>query len=101
MYSLLRSKNPNESNFIRKFTVNIDDDDDDDDDNIDNKIKAKVNIISLQLMKLAKTITNNSRKSITKELYEILKKPERYSQTKKEEIFNNLLNIANTLTIKE
>ena len=96
MYSLLRSKNPNESNFIRKFTVNIDDD-----DNIDNKIKAKVNIISLQLMKLAKTITNNSRKSITKELYEILKKPERYSQTKKEEIFNNLLNIANTLTIKE
>ena len=52
-------------------------------------------------MKLAKTITNNSRKSITKELYEILKKPERYSQTKKEEIYNNLLNIANTLNIKE
>ena len=97
MYSLLRSKNPNESNFIRKFTVNIDDDD----DNIDNKIKAKVNIISLQLMKLATTITNNSRKSITKELYEILKKPERYSQTKKEEIYNNLLNITNTLNIKE
>ena len=36
IYALLGSKNPNESNFIKRITINLPDD-----DNIDNKIKEK------------------------------------------------------------
>ena len=92
----MRSESPNGSNFIKKFNINIYDD-----DNINNKIKTKINIISLILTKLDKIITNNSRKTITKELYEILDKLDTYSQTKKEEIYNNLLKTIRTLEIKQ
>ena len=45
--------------------------------------------------------SNKSRKTITKELYEILNKLNTYSQIKKEETHNNLLKIIRTLDKKE
>ena len=53
------------------------------------------------LTNLDKIITNNSRKVITQELYEILDKLNTYSQSKKEEIHNNLIKTIRTLDKKE
>ena len=93
---MLGSKNPNESNFIKRININLPDD-----DNIDNKIKENVNNITLILANLDKLITNNLRKVITKELYEILDKLNTYSQSKKEENHNNFIKTIRTLDKKE
>ena len=43
----------------------------DDNDAYDNKIRGKISDIRINFSRLGNTVTNNDRKKITKELYEI------------------------------
>ena len=52
------------------------------------------------LSRLGNTITNNDRKKIKKELYEIQNK-ENLSDKEKEKIYDNLVELVNTLNKKE
>ena len=47
---------------------------DDADDTYDDKIRGKISDIRMILSRLGNTVTNNDRKKIKKELYEIEKK---------------------------
>ena len=52
------------------------------------------------LSRLGNIVTNKDRKKITKELYEIEKK-ENFSDKEKEEIYDHLVELVNTLNKKE
>ena len=77
-----------ERNYMKQFNNNTDDDDN---DTYDGKIRGKISDINMILSRLGNTITNNDRKKIKKEIYEIEKK-KNHSNKKKEKIYDNLLN---------
>ena len=65
--SLLKSESSDaERNYMKHFNNNTDDD-----DTYDDKIRGKISDIRMMLSRLGNTVTNNDRKKITKELYEI------------------------------
>ena len=64
----LRSKNPNEGNYILNIINRVDASD------LDNEIKAMINYIRETVTRLGSIITNKERTKSTKELYETLKK---------------------------
>ena len=69
-------------------------------DTYDDKIKGKINDIRIILSRLGNIVTKNDRKKIKKELYEIEKK-QNLSDNKKEEIYDHLVELVNTLDKKE
>ena len=77
-----------ERNYMKQFNNYTDDDDN---DTYDGKIRGKISDINMILSRLGNTITNNDRKKIKKEIYEIEKK-KNHSNKKKEKIYDNLLN---------
>ena len=94
--SLLKSESSDaERNYMKHFNNNTDDD-----DIYDGKIRDKISDIRMMLSRLGNTVTNNDRKKIKKELYEIEKK-ENLSDKEKEEIYDNLVKIVKTLDEKE
>ena len=64
------------------------------------EIKSKINDIRLILSRLGNIVTKNDRKKIKKELYEIEKK-QNLSDNEKEEIYDHLVELVNTLDKKE
>ena len=85
---------------MKHFNNNTDDDDDDDDDTYDGKIRGKISDIRMIFSRLGNTATNNDRKKITKEFYEIEKK-KNLSDKEKEKIYDHLIELVNTLNKKE
>ena len=69
-------------------------------DTYDDKIKGKINDIRIILSRLGNILTKNDEKKIKKELYEIEKK-QNLSDNKKEEIYDHLVELVNTLDKKE
>ena len=86
-----------ERNYMKQFNNNTDDDDN---DTYDGKIRGKISDINMILSRLGNTITNNDRKKIKKELYEIEKK-ENLSDKEKEKIYDDLVELVKTLDKKE
>ena len=70
------------------------------DDTYDDKIKDKINDIRMILSRLGNIVTKNDRKEIKKELYEIEKK-QNLSDNEKEEVYDHLVELVNTLNKKE
>ena len=66
----------------------------------DGKIRDKIIDIKMILSRLGDTITNNDRKKIKKEIYEIQKKGN-LSDKGKEKIYDNLVELVNNLNKKE
>ena len=73
---------------------------DDNNNTYDVKIRDQISDIKMILSRLGNTITNNDRKKIKKELYEIEKK-ENLSDKEKEKIYDDLVELVNTLNKKE
>ena len=73
---------------------------DDNNNTYDVKIRDQISDIKMILSRLGNTITNNDRKKIKKELYEIQSK-ENLSDKEKEKIYDNLVELVNTLNKKE
>ena len=69
-------------------------------DTYDDKIKGKINDIRIILSRLGNILTKNDEKKIKKELYEIEKK-QNLSDNKKEEIYDHLVELVNTLDKKK
>ena len=93
--SLLKSEsNPVERNYMKYFNNSTSD------DTYDDKIKTKTNDIRIILTRLGNIVTKNDRKKIKKELYEIEKK-QNLSDNKKEEIYDHLVELVNTLDKKK
>ena len=65
----------------------------------DGKIRDKISDIRVILSRLRNTITNNDRKKIKKDLYEIEK--QNLSDREKEEIYDHLVELVKTLTKKK
>ena len=82
---------------MKHFNYNTDDDDY---DSCDDKIRGKLRDIRMMLSRLGNTVTNNDRKKIKKELYEIEKK-ENLSDKEKEKIYDDLVELVKTLDKKE
>ena len=70
------------------------------DDTYDGKIRDKISGIRMILSRLGNTITNNDRKKIKKELYEIEKK-ENLSDKEKEKSYDDLVELVNKLNKKK
>ena len=87
---------------MKQFNNNTDDDDDDDDDDDthDGKIRGKISDIRMMLIALGNTVANNDRKKVRRKLYEIEKK-ENLSDKEKEKIYDDLVELVNTLNKKE
>ena len=64
------------------------------------KIRDKISDIRIKLSRLGNTITNQDKKKIKKELYEIEKK-QNLSDREKEEIYDHLVELVKTLDEKE
>ena len=69
-------------------------------DTYDDRIRGKISDIRMTLSRLGNIITNEDRKKITKELYEIEKR-ENSSNKKKEETYDHLVDLINILNKKE
>ena len=96
--TLLKSEsNPVETNYMKYFNNSTSD------DTYDYKIKSKIDGIRI-ILRLGNVVTKNEkklkRKKIKKELYEIEKK-QNLSDNKKEEIYDHLVELVNTLDKKE
>ena len=92
--SLLKSESSAlERNYMKHFNT------DDADDTYDDKIRGKISDIRMILSRLGNIVTKNDRKKIKKELYEIEKK-ENLSDKEKEKIYDDLLELVNTLDKK-
>ena len=72
----------------------------DDDDTYDDKIRGKISDVNMIFSRLGNIVTKNDRKKIKKELYEIEKK-ENLSDKEKEKIYDDLVELVNTLNKKE
>ena len=97
--SLLKSESSNaEHNYMKHFNNNTNDDNNN--NTYDGKIRDKMSNIRMILSRLGNTVTNNDRKKSKKELYEIEKK-ENLSDKEKEKIYDNLVELVNTLNKKE
>ena len=83
-----------ENNFMKHFNMNTND------DTYDDKIRGKISDIRMILSRLGSIITNKDSKNITKELYQIEKK-KNLSNKKKEETYDHLVKLVNTLNKKE
>ena len=84
--SLLKSESSDaERNYMKHFNNNTDDD-----DIYDGKVRGKISDIRMMLSRLGNAVTNNDRKKIKRELYEIEKK-KNLSDKEKEEIYDNLV----------
>ena len=83
---------------MKHFCNNTNDDTNDHTYNV--KIRDKISDIRMILSRLGNTVTNNDRKKIKKELYEIEKK-ENLSDKEKEKIYDDLVELVNTLNEKE
>ena len=95
IFRLLKSEsNPIERSYFKYFNNSISD------DTYDHEIKSKINDIRLILSRLGNIVTKNDRKKIKKELYEIEKK-QNLSDNEKAEIYDHLVELANTLDKKE
>ena len=70
-----------------------------DDDTYDDKIRGKISDIRMLLSRLRNIVTNKDRKKIEKELHETEKK-ENLSDKEKEEIYDHLVKLVNTLNKK-
>ena len=100
--SILKSESSNaERNFMKHFNSNTNDDDNNNtnDNSYDGKIRDKISDIRVILGRLRNTITNNDRKKIKKDLYEIEK--QNLSDREKEEIYDHLLELVKTLIKKK
>ena len=96
--TLLKSESSTlERNYMKQFNNNTDDDDN---DTYDGKIRGKISDINMILSRLGNTITNNDRKKIKKEIYEIEKK-KIPSNRRKEKNYDHLVELVNTLNKKE
>ena len=94
--SLLKSESSDaESNYMKHFNNNTDDD-----DIYDGKIRDKISDIRMMLTRLGNTVTNNDRKKIKKELYEI-EKNKNLSDKEKEKNYDDLFKLAETLDKEE
>ena len=94
--SLLKSESSDaERNYMIQFNNNTDDD-----DTYDGKIRGKISDIRMILSRLGNTVTNNDRKKIKRMPYEIEKK-ENLSDKEKEKIYDDLVELVNTLNKKE
>ena len=94
--SILKSESSDaERSYMKHFNNNTDDD-----DIYDGKVRGKISDIRMMLSRLGNAVTNNDRKKIKRELYEIEKK-ENLSDKGKEEIYDNLVKIVKTLDEKE
>ena len=71
-----------------------------DNDTYDGKIRGKICDIKMILGRLGDIVINKNRRKITKELYEIEKK-QNLSDGKKEDIYDHLVELVNTLDKKE
>ena len=96
--TLLKSEsNPVETNYMKYFNNSTTD------DTYDYKIKSKIDGIRI-ILRLGNVVTKNEkklkRKKIKKELYEIEKK-QNLSDNKKEEIYDHLVELVNTLDKKK
>ena len=104
--SLLKSESSNaEHNYMKHFNINTNVDNDNNNKNnnndaYDGKVRDKISDIRMILSRLGNTITNNDRKKIKKELYEIEKK-QNLSDREKEEIYDHLVELVKTLDKKE
>ena len=105
--SILKSESSNaERNYMKHFNNNTNDNNDTNDDNntnyntYDGKIRDKISDIRMILSRLGNTITNNDRKKIKKELYEIENK-KNLSDKEKEKIYDDLVELVRTLDKKE
>ena len=65
----------------------------------DGKIRDKISDIRVILSRLRNTITNNDRKKIKKDLYEIEK--QNLSDREKEQIYDHLVELVKTLIKKK
>ena len=72
----------------------------DDDDTVDGKIRDKVSDIRMIISRLGNTVPNDDRKKIKRKFYEIEKK-ENLSEKEKEKIYDDLVELVNTLNKKE
>ena len=70
------------------------------DDTYDGKVRDKISDIRMILSRLGNMVTNNDRKKIKKELYEIDNK-KNLSDKEKEKNYNNLVELVNKLNKKE
>ena len=70
------------------------------DDTYDGKVRDKISDIRMILSRLGNMVTNNDRKKIKKELYEIDNK-KNLSDKEKEKNYNNLVELVNKLDKKE
>ena len=94
--TLLKSESSDaERNYMKHFKNNTDDD-----DTYDGNIIGKISDIRMMLSRLGNTVTNNDRKKIKKELYEIEKK-QNLSDNEKEKIYDHLVKLVNTFDKKE
>ena len=103
--SPLKSESSNaEREYMKHLNNNTNDNnnnnDDTYDDTYDNKISDKLSDIRMILSRLETTLTNNDKKKIKKELYEIDKK-QNLSDKEKEEIYDHLVELLRTLDKKE
>ena len=95
IFRLLKSEsNPIEHSYMKYFNNMTSD------DTYDDEIKSKINDIRLILSRLGNIVTEKYRKEIKKELNEIEKK-QNLSDNEKEEIYDHLVELANTLDKKE
>ena len=72
----------------------------DDNDTYDDKTRGKISDIRIILSRLGNIVDINDRKKIKRELYEIEKK-KNLSNRKKEKIYNQLVELVNTIDKKE
>ena len=94
--SLLKSRSsPAECIYMKHFNNN-----NTNDNTYDDKIRGKISDIRMMLSRLGNIVTKNYRKEIKKELDEIEKK-ENLSDKEKEENYDYLVNLRNTLNNKE
>ena len=102
--SLLKSESSTaERNHMKHFNINTNVDNNynnNDGDTYDGKIRDKISNIRMILSRLGNTITNNDRKKIKKELYEIEKK-ENLSDKEKEKSYDDLVELVNKLNKKK
>ena len=98
--SLLKSESSNaERNYMKRFDNDTDDNTNNNNTN-DDKIRGKISDIRMILKRLGNTVTNNNRKKVRRKLYEI-KKNENLSDKEKEKIYDDLVELVNTLNKKE
>ena len=71
-----------------------------DDDTYDDKVRGKRSDIRMMLSRLGNTVSNNDRKKIKRELYEI-KKKKNLLKRKKVKNYDHLVELVNTLNKKK